>query len=304
MDQVNPSLILGTAMWGWITPKETSFKLLDYFYEQGFRAIDGATNYPINKSPQDFRRAEQILQEWIKINDIEDLKVMMKVGSLNNLRSPEQNLSPSFLLMCLDEYQSLFGENLDTFMIHWDNRENEKEIQSTLKALGKAQEKGFKIGLSGIRYPEIYSQLNKKLQFNFSIQIKHNLLHSDYDRYQAFHGQTRFITYGINAGGIKLNLNSYLENSSLKARGGDISQIHPLTNKLQAILIEENKVANRPVIERFNHCGMAYAYHSPDIQGILLGTSRLEQLKDTLSFYQHLQDYDYNSLYQKLKLLK
>ncbi|MEN0006767.1 MAG: aldo/keto reductase, partial [Bacteroidota bacterium] len=208
MPQQAPILILGTAMWGWTTSPQQCFALLDYFYEAGFREIDAATNYPINKNPADFRKSEQILLEWIKANGINDLKVMIKVGSVNNLRTPEHNLQKSFLLVMLDEYRYLFGDNLDTFMIHWDNREDEQAIHASYEALQQAQQLGFRVGLSGIKHPAIHAKVNEQFQLDVRIQFKHNLLYSDYQRYAPFHGKQRFITYGINAGGLKLSPNA------------------------------------------------------------------------------------------------
>lgn len=299
----SPTLILGTALWGWTIPRATCFGLLDHFYQAGFREVDGATNYPINKKIEDFRKAENILLEWIQANQVQDLKAMMKVGSINNLRTPENNLSKSFLLMLLDEYRNLFGPNLDTLMIHWDNRPEENKIRESLEALAIAREKGLRIGLSGIRHPEAYARLNETFGMDFRIQIKHNILHSDYPRYQAFHGRAGFITYGINAGGIKLDPKEYHEGSSLKARGGNAGAEHPLAAPLQAILRQANRKEERPAVSTFNHCGMAFACHSPDVEGILLGTSKAAQLEDSIDFYRALTTYDYRDLYQRLKEL-
>lgn len=297
---MTPDLILGTAMWAWTTPKETCFQLLDHFYEAGFREVDAATNYPLNNHTAQFRAAENILLEWIQVNGIQDLKVMMKVGSLTNVRTPDNNLSKSFLLMMLDEYLHLFGNNLDTYMLHWDNRSEKNEIRATLEALAIAKEKGLQIGLSGIKFPSVYAELNTYLGFDFRIQIKHNLLQSAYSHYEAFHGKAKFITYGINAGGIKLD-HHYHEQSSLKVRGGNTQEepkiVSALRNKIKA---QNEKLAEHP-ITNFNQCGMTYAFHSPDIEGILMGSSKVAQLDASLQFYQLLKKGTYKAFYEVLK---
>ena len=61
-------LVLGTAMWGWTVDKVTAFQLLDAWYAAGQRKVDTATNYPIDRVPEHFRLAEQILAEWIRAN--------------------------------------------------------------------------------------------------------------------------------------------------------------------------------------------------------------------------------------------
>ena len=58
-------IMLGTALWGWTTPPTVCYQLLDHFYESGYRQVDAATNYPINKNPSDFRRGEKILAELL-----------------------------------------------------------------------------------------------------------------------------------------------------------------------------------------------------------------------------------------------
>ena len=78
-------LILGTSLWGWTVKKKECFKILDTFYNNGYRWIDTATNYPINSDEKYFRYAENLIAEWIKNNDINDLKIISKIGSLNNL---------------------------------------------------------------------------------------------------------------------------------------------------------------------------------------------------------------------------
>lgn len=300
---MQPTLLLGTAMWGWTIPETRCFELLNAFYAAGFRQIDTATNYPINKRPEDFRRAETILKSWTDAHGVTDLGIIVKVGSINNLRSPEHNLSKSFLLMNLDDYRAKFGSNLDMLMVHWDNRDDAAAIGQSLEALDEARRQGLKIGLSGIRHPEIYADLNQQFQFDFHIQFKHNLLQSDYERYKNFHGSNRFIAYGINAGGIKLDASAYHADSSLSARGGDITQEPPIAAPLRAIIAEANATDDRPAIESMNHCGMIFAYHSPDVAGILVGPSKVSQLEDTLNFYQHLHQFDFQDVYQKMSAL-
>lgn len=287
-------------MWGWTTPKERCFEMLNHFYEHGFRQIDTATNYPINKQPEDFRKSENILSEWIKTQGIKDLKIIVKVGSINNLRSSVHNLSKSFLLMNLDDYQYKYGSNFNTFMIHWDNRDSEVEIRATLEALDKARAVGLEIGLSGILHPPLYKAFNTTFDFDFHIQIKHNLLQSDYLRYQVFHGKRCFTTYGINGGGIKLDVDDYNGQSSLQARGGNIAIEHPITLSLRQVLVQVNLLEPRPKLHTMNQIGMLYAYYSPDIESILIGPSNLSQLKDTLAFYTQLQSYDYTDVFKKL----
>lgn len=294
-------LILGTSMWGWTISKSNAFQILDFFYKNGFRQIDTATNYPISQDAQHWRASENILSEWIKAHGIKDLKIITKVGSLSNRFSPEHNLQPSFLLMNLDYYQNLFRSNLDTFAIHWDNRDDKKEIEATFSALQVAQNRGLRLGFSGVKHPQLYADLHPSFPFDFRIQIKHNILQSDYQRYPAFHGNHRFITYGINAGGLKLNPTAYHNSSYLKMRGGDTKHPHPIIEKIRPILKHINTTPHRPPIEHFYQIGLTYAYYSPDIQAILLGSSSVEQWRSNVDFFEALRRFGYEDLIEKLK---
>lgn len=297
----HPSILLGSAMWGWTTPKEIAFALLDEWYARGFREVDGATNYPIDKNPEHFRLAENILLEWIKAHGVNDLEVMMKIGSVNNLRTPEHVLTRSFVLMMLDEYRWLFGSNLATLMVHWDNRDDASAVRETTEALDVARQHGLRIGLSGIRHPEIYAELNREFDFDFCIQIKHNILQSDYDRYAMFHGQRRFIAYGINAGGLKLDPSAYSAQSSLAARGADVTTEPPIVEKIRQIIAEANQNSDRPKLSAMHEIGMLHAFYQPDMLGILLGVSSVEQLRSSLDFYEMLKANDFSDVFQNLQ---
>lgn len=296
-------LILGTALWAWTIPKAQAFALLDKFYAAGHRWIDAATNYPINKQAGDFRAAEGILLEWIRAHEVKDLKVLMKVGSINNLYTPENNLTPSFLQIVYQEYLHLFGTQLAEIMIHWDNRTDQAAIRASLVALAAIRAEGRQIGLSGIRHPELYHELNREFDFAWDIQLKHNLIQSDYQSYAAFHGQARFLAYGINAGGLKFPSTAYRADSSTKVRNVPTDKYQTYLMKVQKAVDTYNARSAHPPITHFNECSMVHAYHSPDIRGILVGPSKVEQLQATLTFFEQLQSGVYQSLYPILTAL-
>ncbi|MBR9921669.1 MAG: hypothetical protein GYB31_12595 [Bacteroidetes bacterium] len=294
-----PDLLLGTALWGWTVPKEICFQLLDQYYAAGYRQLDAATNYPINKTESDFRKSETILLEWIAAHGISDLQVIMKVGSLNNLGGPENNLSQAFLLLNLADYTEKLGTNLDTFMIHWDNRNDKEEIKASLQVLKQAQNQGLRVGLSGIKHPEVYAELNKTARLPFRIEIKHNVFQSAWSHYQTFQAEAEFLTYGINAGGLKLS-RDYRTDSSSKVRNIDEKILEDKRERLEE-LVKTSGNNNRPPLSRFYQLGMLHAYYTPGVGGIIVGPSRPEQLHQSIEFHQLLSTTDYSDLYQKLK---
>lgn len=301
MNRQLPELMLGTAMWGWTISRTEAFKLLDAWLKTGRRAIDAATNYPINKNPADFRASEKILLEYILAHGLHDLNITMKIGSLDNMRTPEVNLSPSFILMMAGEYRRQFGDNLQTVMFHWDNRDSETDIHASLEALAVLQkEQGLNPGLSGIAHPELYALANADLDLSFDIQMKHNVLQSDYLRYAPLQGKGhRFFAYGINAGGVKLE-SDYESGSTFLARGGRPENVAPALENIRGQLPKWNQAFVRPPVKTINQLGLIYAALNENIQGILLGLSSLAQMEETLDFYRNLDVFDYSDVFKSL----
>lgn len=296
-------LLLGTAQWGWNTPRSEAFALLDTWLKAGHRALDCATNYPINRNPADFRAAEHILLEYIRAHGLHDLKVTMKIGSLDNMRSPDINLAPSFMLMMGEEYWRLFGQNLHTVMLHWDNRDDTGEIGATLNALHTLhQQYGLWPGLSGIAHPAAYAAAADGLPVAFNIQLKHNVFQSDYDRYAPLRerGTHRFFAYGINGGGVKLEA-TYSPQSTYLSRGGQPEKVAHQVQHLLHLLPRWNAAAVRPPIKTMNQVGMIYAGLHPAWSGILLGASSVAQLQASLDMWRNIEAFDYQDVWRDLQ---
>ena len=308
---MSKSLLLGTAQWGWNTARTEAFRLLDTWLAAGHRAVDGATNYPINRNPADFRAAEKILHEYIQAHGLHDLQVTMKIGSLDNLRSPDVNLAPSFVLMMGEEYLRQFRENLRCVMLHWDNRDDDAAIRESLQALAVLEKNfGLRPGLSGIAHPEAYARANAELALGFDIQLKHNVFQSDYERYAplrlASHPSllttrsSTFTAYGINGGGVKLDAN-YSSDSTYLARGGNPEKVAAALEKIRDLLPGWSTAFVRPPVKTMNHIGLIHAGLHPGIQNILLGVSSVTQLRETLDFWRNLETFDYADVWAALQ---
>lgn len=301
---MNPNakqLVLGTAQWGWTVDQNTAFALLEQWTAAGFAAVDIATNYPINRNSADFRAAEKILAAFCARAEAPKLKITMKIGALDNMRSPTPNLSPSFIRMMGMEYRRVFGEHLDCLMLHWDNRVDEGEIRESLDALADLQrEWRIRPGLSGIAHPDPYARTCEGLEMEFDIQLKHNVLQSDLPRYQPLvNSKNRFFAYGLNAGGVKLE-GQYNEHSTFSARGGDHSKFAEPIARLQNKLPDWNTAFVRPPLRTMNQIGMINALCNPVLSGAVIGVSKPEQLGATLDFYRDLETFDYGDVYNDL----
>lgn len=296
-------LALGTAQWGWTVPQSAAFQILDAWYAAGHRVVDAATNYPINKNPADFRAAEQILREYIRAHGIDDFRINMKLGSLDNLRSPDVNLSPSFLMMMAEEYRRLFEQNLRSVMIHWDNRDDETAIGETLSALrALQQESGLQPGLSGIKHPECYHKANLNFGLTFDLQMKHNILQSDVSRYRPFFPpeQHRYFVYGINAGGLRLD-GPYPSGSTFMARGGSPEGSETIRTQLKKHLPDWNLAFVRPPLRTMNHLSLLFSGLQPAVKGLVLGFSSPAQVRETLDFWRNLETFDYSDVFRQME---
>ncbi len=304
----NKSLALGTAQWGWTVDRESAFRQVDAWLAAGHICLDLATNYPINKIPGDFRKSEKIVQEYIQAHGLTNLDITMKIGSQDNLRSPDNNLEPSFILMMAMEYRRLFGDNLKGIMIHWDNRADKQAIAKSLGALASLQEtEGIRPGLSGIRHPDLYLEANREFGLLFDIQCKHNILQSDLKRYAPFFSKEkheaaphRFFAYGLNAGGIKLE-GPYPAGSTFLARAGDPDAVAPFLNQIRELLPKWNTAFVRPPIRTMNHIGLLHAGLNPAVNGLVLGFSTVAQLQETLDFWRNLSTFDYDDVFADLQ---
>ena len=307
------SLLLGTAQWGWTVSREEAFRLMDAWRAAGHRKIDAATNYPINRSPADFRASERILLEYIQAQGQYDLDLTMKIGSLDNMRTPEINLAPSFILMMTEEYRRIFGDNLRCVMLHWDNRADASAIRASLEALAVVQQTHeVRVGLSGILHPDIYASVNRDTGLTFDIQLKHNVLHSDISRYVPFYQPLsgtstaqasppahRFFAYGINAGGVKLE-GPYPAGSTFVARGGDPDKTAATLESIRQRLPHWNLAQVRPPVRTMNQLGLIFAGLHPQLNGIVLGLRSVAQLQESLDFWRNLDTFDYSDVFAAL----
>ena len=294
------SLILGTAQWGWGTSQEAAFQLLETWLKAGLKEIDAATNYPINRNPADFRASENILKAFIDAHGLKnELAITMKVGSMDNMRGPDINLSPSFILMMAEEYSRLFGANLSGIMLHWDNRDDAAAIGDTLKALFSLQKSGFTAGLSGIKHPEIYAAANEKYHLSFDIEVKHNVFVSDLSRYRPLTNDNtirhRLLAYGINAGGVKLS-GQYTDNSTFSLRGGNHETYAARIAEIEAALPKFNTATVRPPVITMNQLGLLYALVNPAIDGVLIGAKTPAQIAEATEIRENVQMFDYQDI--------
>ena len=280
---MNKDLILGTALWGWKVEESECFKILDYFYDNKFNKIDLATNYPINYDINSFRLSETIVEKWIKKNNVNDLKLIIKIGSIDNSGSTYNNLNYDSILKNFEYYSKKFKNNLWNIMIHWDNRNDKKKIIETIGALKVIKNQNINIGLSGIKYMKIYSRVLFENNLIPLIECKHNIFDSYVTTYKEYFPSNQIYVYGINLGGLNLS-NIYDNKSSISLRGIDTSKYENFLKKLNEII---NKYKSKLTfkIKTLNQISFIEISFNKNINGLIIGPSSLTQMIDSVSDY-------------------
>lgn len=111
-------VVFGGNVFGWTADKETSFALLDRFFEAGFNAIDTANSYQ-TWIPGNTGMSETIIGEWMKARKKRDEVVLItKVGS--EIGQGKNDLSAAHILQAVeDSLRRLQTDRIDLYFSHW-----------------------------------------------------------------------------------------------------------------------------------------------------------------------------------------
>lgn len=297
--QSSKKLILGTAMWGWGISRNTAYDILDKFLLNGGIFVDTATNYPINKYNEDYGLAIRWLTEWQQINQNTKLSLIVKIGSINNMGGPENDLSQRNIFETTKRLRDLFELALSCVSIHWDDRKNDdadqNAIAETVAAMAKIHEEGLDIGLSGIKNPEYYYLSNPSLAKHWIIQVKENLITSATRlSYQKFFPDAKYLAYGINMGGIKIG--EYSSDSSVNLRKIKIETT--LLDKVRTILESDHGIS--PCPKSFNELSLAFGHSNASLAGVIIGPRSVSQLEETLNYWSDLENVGSSSAWSKV----
>lgn len=279
-------IVLGTAMWGWSVTKKEAYSLLDNYFESGGSLIDTASNYPINKCKKDHGLAISWLSDWRKSNPSSKMSLIVKIGSKNNLGGPKIDLTPKNILESTKKMSDLFENSLSCVSIHWDNRCDKVSdllsIDQTVEAMTRVHDSGLQVGLSGIKNPKQYYLSNPSLSSKWVIQVKESFITKDARLfYEKYFPRARYLAYGINMGGIKLETHdNYVGLRKIK--------VDPELIERARIFIQSNEVLN-PRPKTFNQLSLALAHNNSSLAGVVIGPSNLEQLEESMKYWMDLQ---------------
>ena len=276
---------LGTMTFGREADKETAFKLLDYYYEQGFNFVDTADKYAEGVS-------EKIVGEWLKDrkcrqNIVLATKVYLPMGAGPN----DCGLSRIHIQNAVEaSMKRLQVDVIDLYQIHkWDPGVPIEETYETLNDLVR-QGKVRYLGCSNLTAWQLskYIQISNLRGFsNFiSIQSPYNLINRGIENeilpLCQFEG-LGVITYNPLAGGMLTgkyqNKHSMPKNTRLvsfdvyrKRYFSDIS-----LKIVDEFIAFAQKFGTTPA-----RLALAWIIANPNITSPIIGARNLQQLQDTL----------------------
>ncbi|MEQ1755122.1 MAG: aldo/keto reductase [Micropepsaceae bacterium] len=124
MDTKNPAvggirLVLGGNVFGWTANRETSFAILDAFYNGGGRMIDTADMYSAWVPGHKGGESETVLGEWLKVrNHRADMRIATKLNGANQ----PGGLHPDKIASSLDaSLRRLQTDYVDLYYAHRDD---------------------------------------------------------------------------------------------------------------------------------------------------------------------------------------
>lgn len=281
------TLVLGTALWGWGVDRSTAYQMLERFLSLGYRIVDTATNYPINKRPEDFGLAVNWIADWIASNGTDELSLLVKVGATENMGGSSADLGAVRILNSEAFLRNRFGAALAAVAVHWDNRGDDESdlIAETTDAMAKLQASGLSIGFSGVRHPGLYLKAAPALSDKWWIQVKENAMSSTARlECQKYFPKARYLAYGINMGGIKSE--PYRENGSLALRG--IKYPNSLVVQLSESITSNHELEPPP--KNLNELALSHSYRNPALSGVIVGPRNMEQLDGTICFWDRLKE--------------
>lgn len=173
MTKVSPfvevdSVFLGTAGWGSKVVKAEAYRILETYYENGFRWIDTATNYPIDGNPENYGRTIEWLSDFY--SDFPDLKVFVKAGSATNQGDSVQLVNASYFAIIFDILSGELKGCLSGLGVHWDDCNDLSDRIALVDFFLKIHNDGYAVGLSGIATPELYTVSSIALDLPWIIQ--------------------------------------------------------------------------------------------------------------------------------------
>lgn len=126
-------MVLGGNVFGWTANRETSFAILDTFFDAGFNAIDTADVYNRYAPGLKGGESETVIGEWMKARGVRDRVVLITKGGLA-MGEGMKGLGREYLpRACEASLKRLQTDYIDVYMAHL--ADPEVAIDETLEAM-------------------------------------------------------------------------------------------------------------------------------------------------------------------------
>ncbi len=149
-------IVFGGNVFGWTADENTSFQLLDAFFDSGFNTIDTADVYSAWVPGHEGGESETIIGKWLKRGSVSRDKaiIVSKVGYDKGLKA--QRIADAVD----DSLRRLQTDYIDLYLAH--KPDPETPIEETLGAFTKLKEQGKvrAIGCSNYDAPELKAALD------------------------------------------------------------------------------------------------------------------------------------------------
>jgi aryl-alcohol dehydrogenase-like predicted oxidoreductase len=175
-------IVFGSNVFGWTTDENTSFDILDAFFDAGFNTIDTADVYsawvPGNKGGD----SEEIIGRWLKKGKVSRDKavIVTKVGS--EMGPGKKGLKETYILQAVEaSLRRLQTDYIDLYLSHWPDPETPYE--ETLGAYAKLKQQGKirAIGCSNLDAGQLRASLDAAEEAGVS---RYDVIQPEYNLYE------------------------------------------------------------------------------------------------------------------------
>lgn len=280
-------LVFGTNVFGWTTDDAMTFKLLDYFTEQGFNAIDTADVYSTWVSGHVGGESEIAIGKWLKQSGKRDQIVLAtKVGA--ELAVDKKGLSKKYIISAAEaSLKRLNTDYIDLYQSHYDDLET--PIEETLEAYESLIKAGKVriIGASNFTPDRLEASLKVSRDNNLpayqTFQPEYNL----YDRFD-FEDNIRPITVDNNlsvisyfslASGFLTGKYRSLDDIKGSKRGGFVEKY--FTDRGLNILNALDEVTSKHHVSP-GTIALTWVMQQPGITAPIASATNLNQLEDLI----------------------
>jgi aryl-alcohol dehydrogenase-like predicted oxidoreductase len=283
---------LGTMTFGFQCDEKTSFGIMDTAAENGVTFIDTADVYPVPVSLETAGRTEEIVGRWLrgKRNDfVLATKCRMQMGSGPN----DTGLSRKHILAAIDASLKRLGTDyVDLYQVH--SPDPDTPIDETLAALDSIVQSGKSryIGCSNFQAWQLTKALWTSDRLGFarfdSVQPRYNLLFREieHELFPLCKDQgVGVIVYNPLAGGFltaKHRQNAPpAENTRFAVAGKLYLDRYWNDASFSAVKLLGSFFEARG--KSLTHAAIAWVLQQPAVTSAIIGATRAEQLRDSLS---------------------